>query len=289
MLHESVSHETPYHRTVAGEANGLTIDELAHRVGMTARNVRAYQSRGLIPPPTLKGRTGYYDPEHVARLELIRDLQAEGFNLESIKRILERAPGGSLGEVLDFTRAAAAPFGDEAPEVVDGAILAEQWGDELTPELIERIERHDFVRPLGDNLWEVRSPRLNRAAQELFELGVPFAAAVDVMATLKRHSEAVARKYVELFLDHLWRPFEEAGEPPEEFARVREALERLRPLAGESLLAVFQVVMTDAVEAAIEREVSRMGESAEPSAEHRRPRRGSGRARRRGGHKGSSR
>ena len=83
----------------------LTIDGLAHRVGMTVRNVRAYQSRGLIPPPRLKGRTGYYGPQHVARLELIRDLQAEGFNLASIKRVLERVPGDSVGDVLDFARA----------------------------------------------------------------------------------------------------------------------------------------------------------------------------------------
>src|SRR5204863_956314 len=123
-------------------------------------------------------------------------------------------------------------------------------------------------------LWEVRSPRLHRAAQQLFELGVPFAAGVDVMTTLKRHSEAIADKYVELFLDHVWRPFEEAGEPPEEFPRVREALERLRPLAGESLLAVFQAVMTDAVEAAVEREVFRRGESRDGSGTHKRARRG---------------
>jgi DNA-binding transcriptional MerR regulator len=282
MLHQSVAHETSYHGSVAESSEGLTIDELALRVGMTARNVRAYQSRGLVPPPALKGRTGYYDQEHVARLELIRDLQAEGFNLESIKRILERTPAGSVGEVLDFTRAAAAPFGDEQPEVVDGTILAEQWGEELTPDLIRRIERHGFVRRLGDNLWEVRSPRLHRAAQELTELGVPFAAGVDVMVTLKRHSEAIAEKYVELFLDHVWRPFEQAGEPPEEFPRVREALDRLRPSAGEALMSVFQVVMTDAVEAAIEREVLRRGERPEGSGGHRRSRRGGPRRERRG-------
>jgi len=288
MLHNYVAHETSYHGFVANDTNGLTIDELAQRMGMTARNVRAYQSRGLIPPPALRGRTGYYNAEHLARLELIRDLQSEVFNLESIKRILERAPAGSVGQVLDFTRAAAAPFGDEEPEVMDGAILAEQWGDELTPELIRRIERHGFVRPLGENLWEVRSPRLQRAAQELTELGVPFAAGVEVMVTLKRHSEAIAKKYVQLFLDHIWRPFEEADEPPEEFARVRDALDRLRPSAGESLLAVFQVTMTDAVEAAIEREVLGRGEGPDSAGGHRRPSRGS-RTRRRGERRGSSR
>ena len=288
MLHDSVAHQTSYHLPVADEPNGLTIDELAQRVGMTARNVRAYQSRGLIPPPDLKGRTGYYSGEHVVRLELIRDLQSEGFNLESIRRILERAPAGTVGQVLDFTRAAAASFEDEEPEVVDGAILAKEWGDELTPELIRRIERHGFVRPLGDNLWEVRSPRLQRAAKELTDLGVPFETGVEVMVTLKRHSEAIAKTYVELFLDHIWRPFVAAGEPADEFPRVREALDQLRPAAGEALLAVFQVTMTDAVEKAIEREVLKRGEGPEAAGAHRRARRSS-RGRRRSERRGSSR
>ena len=52
---------------------------------MTVRNIRAYQSRGLLPPPELRGRTGYYGAEHVARIELIRELQSEGFNLEAIR------------------------------------------------------------------------------------------------------------------------------------------------------------------------------------------------------------
>ena len=47
----------------------LTIDELARRTGTTVRNIRAHQSRGLLPPPTIRARTGYYGPEHVARVQ----------------------------------------------------------------------------------------------------------------------------------------------------------------------------------------------------------------------------
>ena len=83
----------------------FTIDELARQVGMTVRNVRAHQSRGLLPPPEIRGRTGYYGPEHIGRLELIKDLQAEGYSLEVIKRILDRSPGTTAAEVLNFTRA----------------------------------------------------------------------------------------------------------------------------------------------------------------------------------------
>src|SRR4051794_31906248 len=89
----------------------LTIDELARNAGMTVRNVRAHQSRGLLPPPEIRGRTGFYGPEHVDRLEFIKDLQAEGFSLDVIKRILDRAPRASATEVLSFTRAVAEPFG----------------------------------------------------------------------------------------------------------------------------------------------------------------------------------
>lgn len=249
----------------------LTIDGLAHRLGMTVRNVRAYQSRGLIPPPRLKGRTGYYGPQHVARLELIRDLQAEGFNLASIKRVLERVPGDSVGDVLDFARAVAAPFSDEQPRVASADELVERWGDELTPDLAERTARLGLVRPLGDGLFEVRSPRLERASQELADLGVPLSTAVEVLETINTHAQKVAAAYVELFLETVWRPFQEAGEPQEEWPRVREALERLRPLATESLVAVFGIVMTEAVEHALEEALAEMGE---PGGSARRPREG---------------
>src|ERR687897_2043584 len=107
----------------------LTIDELARRTGMTVRNIRAHQSRGLLPPPEVRGRTGYYGSEHVARIELIKELQADGFNLEAIRRLLESA-GGSTDQVLRFTRVVAASFEEEQPEVTDLAGLRERWADD---------------------------------------------------------------------------------------------------------------------------------------------------------------
>src|SRR5256885_12104992 len=53
----------------------LTIEELARRVGLSTRNVRAYRTAGLLPPPTLEGRTGRYGDEHLRRLVVIGRLQ----------------------------------------------------------------------------------------------------------------------------------------------------------------------------------------------------------------------
>ena len=66
----------------------LTIGELADAAGMTVRNVRNHRSRGLIGPPRLVARTGYYGAEHLERLKLIRAMQVEGFNLEAIRCLL---------------------------------------------------------------------------------------------------------------------------------------------------------------------------------------------------------
>src|SRR6266478_6361895 len=96
----------------------LTIDQLAHRTGMSARNIRAHQSRGLLAPPTLRGRTGYYSEAHIARVELIQELQADGFSLELIRKLVAMA-GGSTEAVLRFTQALHQPFGDERPQVVE--------------------------------------------------------------------------------------------------------------------------------------------------------------------------
>jgi DNA-binding transcriptional MerR regulator len=242
------------------EDTQLTIDELARRAGMTVRNVRAHQSRGLMPPPEIRGRTGYYGVEHVGRLELIKDLQAEGFSLEVIGRILDRSPGATAAEVLSFTRALTEPFGDEQPEVVtQEELLAAHWGDQITPKLAERVQKLGLVRPVGDGRFEILSPRLQAASEELGRLGIPLETAIDVTASVKRHAEGVADEYVKLFLEKIWRPFEEAGEPESRWPEVREAFDRLRPLAVESLVAIFQIVMTQAVEKALEREVERLG------------------------------
>jgi DNA-binding transcriptional MerR regulator len=236
----------------------LTIDELARRTGMTVRNIRAHQSRGLLPAPQVRGRTGFYGTEHESRINLIRELQADGFKLEAIGRLLESA-GGSSEEVLRFTRSLKAPFEDEEPQIVTAAELAERWNaGEAAPALLRKAERLGILRPLPDGNFEELSPTLGRASAELAALGIPAETALDVAADIHKHSSAVAKTFVELFIKQIWKPFEEQGRPENDLPAVRDALERLRPLASDALLAMFQLVMTEAVEERMGREVERI-------------------------------
>jgi DNA-binding transcriptional MerR regulator len=249
---------TSYLPCVAEPKQRLTIDELAQRSGMTVRNIRAHQSRGLLPPPDLEGRTGYYDSEHLARLELIQDLQTEGFNLEAIRRLLERAPTGTASALVDFTRAVTEPFSDEQPIVITAQEFLERWGDQINPQIVDRLIRMGVLRTLGEGQFELSSERLDRAARELNALGVPLETLVSLVEEVRKHCQAIAREYTKLFLEQVWRPFQDAGEPKEQWDDVQAALDNLRPLATDAVVAIFQLTMTRATERALERELERM-------------------------------
>lgn len=230
----------------------MTIGELARRTGMTVRNIRAHQTRGLLPPPEVHGRTGYYNEDHVARIEMTREMQAEGLNLEAIRRVLETADG-STREVVDFARALRAPFEDETPEIIEATELAASWGaEEVDPELIRRGGELGVLRELPDGRIEVISPRLQRAGAALVELGVRPEAALETADELHKQAEGVAIAFIDLFVKEIWGPFQEAGRPEPDWAKVREAFDRMRPLASDALLAMFQLTMAEQSEKAAE-------------------------------------
>lgn len=232
----------------------LTIDELARRSGVTVRNIRAHQSRGLLPPPVVRARTGYYGPEHLARLELIREMQAEGFNLKAIERLLEQTRGAGQ-EVLGFTRSVLSPFAEEEPEYIDGSELARRLRIDDRP-LLERAVTLRLVVPIGDDRYEVPSPALLRAGEEVVAIGVPIGHALAVLEQITRSSQSVADAFIRLFRDDVLARIE-ASHDPEGWAHAAAAVDRLRPLASEALLASFHQVMTQAVEKALAEELAK--------------------------------
>ena len=81
--------------------------------------------------------------------------------------------------------------------------------------------------------------------------------ALALAAKLHEHADAVARAYVDLFTEQIWEPFDKAGRPDDDWHKVLEALEGLRPLASEALLVIFQQVMSETVEEVTGREIQR--------------------------------
>jgi DNA-binding transcriptional MerR regulator len=226
----------------------LTIEQLAHETGMSVRNIRNHQSRGLLPPPEVRARTGYYGPRHVERLRLIQEMQAEGLKLSAIQRLL--GDGESWAErFVGLRRAITAPHASESAEIVTAEELGERFGPvSENDKSLAKALRLGILVPLGDGRYEVPSPALLRAAEEVVARGVSLPAALAVIEKARRGAESTARAFVRLFMDELWKPFEEAGRPAERWPEITESIERLRPLAAEAMLAVFRQTMAEEVE-----------------------------------------
>jgi len=232
----------------------LTIEELAHLSGMTVRNIRAHQTRGLLPPPALRGRTGYYGRDHVARLRLIKEMQSNGFGLKAIRTLLEAMPAGTGEEVLRFEQALLAPWMSEEQEIISATELARRF-PETGGAAIRRSIALGVIQPLDDERYVVPQPTLLRAAEDLREVGIPVEKLLDVLDRVSGHSEAVAKVFVDLFFENVWRPFSETDRDAEQWRRMRESLERLRPLASRVLQTVFASAMSATVETTAEHEL----------------------------------
>lgn len=231
----------------SAEAN-LTVEQLAYETGMSVRNIRNHQSRGLLPPPEVRARVGYYGPQHVARLRLIQEMQAEGFKLSAISRLI-----GEHGEDADrfvgLRQAITAPFTTEAPEVYERAELNEKFGTD-DDRLLEKAKKLGLLVDLGEERYEAPSPALLRAAEEVMGMGIELPDALAAIEKLTRNAQSSARTFVDLFVEQVWKPFDDAGRPEEGWEEIIAAIGRLRPLAFDALNATFRLTLTAEIEKA---------------------------------------
>lgn len=237
--------------TTAHTENDLTIEQLAAQTGMSVRNIRAHQARGLLAPPEVRMRVGYYGPEHVAQLRQIRELQDEGFNLNGIKRLLDDSDG-TAERMQRFKQAlTSAPY-DEPAGSVTTAELGRKFrvGADAAAGVLGKAAQLGVLVPDGGEGYKVPSPSLLAVAEEVVARGIPVDSALDVFEQLKRHCDAVAHAFVRLFVRDVWGPFQQAGMPPEQWPQIDEAIDRLRPLASDALMAIFQQRMRTQIESA---------------------------------------
>lgn len=247
-----------------------TIDQLAQRSGVTVRNIRAYQARGLLPPPQVRARTGFYGPDHQARLELIKDLQGEGVKLDTIKKLLATT-GGSTEQVLHFIRTVRHRFGEQEGQIVDLAELGRRFGSD-DPGLLKRAQKMGLLRRVDAEQYEEVSPRIGEVWQALVELGIPLERGLDLVGQLRRHADGIAKLYVQLFLDEVWKPFDASGRPDDQWPRVEDAIEALRRISGEALVAVLELAVSERLDVTFGREITRNVRTAREAADAKEPR-----------------
>ncbi len=248
---------------MAAPDTDLTIDQLAARAGMTVRNVRAHASRGLLPPPQLRGRTAYYGADHLARLELIAGLQQQGFSLAAIEAVVQNTPASSAEQALASYRAILAPWQAEDPREMSDAELAEWLGVEPQPATLERLHAEGDLERLGPDRVRITNPALLRAGAQSVRLGIPVDVVMALGSELTTQARTIAELFVGMFRDTVWCDHVARGRPPGELAEVHRIAEALQPVAAQALLAAFRCAMPQAIEAFVRQEYERLAAGAE--------------------------
>lgn len=84
----------------AGDHTGLyPIGVVEHLTGLTARQIRYYEAKGLLVPQRTPGRQRLYSDADVERLRLIKAMMARGMTLQSVREQLEHGGTGAAPAV----------------------------------------------------------------------------------------------------------------------------------------------------------------------------------------------
>ncbi len=216
----------------------LTLEELTERVGMSVRNVRFYTSRGLVPPPIRRGRSGYYAADHVARLELVQELQQHGFTLAAIERYLAGIPDSATPEDIALARTMLAPWQPQNPVRMTRPELSRRAGRALSDEDLDTLVALGVLTRHG-HVYDVAVSQLS-VGLGLLDLGYPVEAARAAAEVYAEHGRAIADEVYDIFRKQVWPHYRDSGASPE---KVQEVVERLKPLSIAGLVAAYEAGM----------------------------------------------
>jgi DNA-binding transcriptional MerR regulator len=250
-----------------GQVADYRIDELARAAGMTVRNVRVYQERGLLPPPRREGRIGLYDDAHLARLRLIGGLLDRGYGFAHIGELVSAwERGRDLGDLLGLEAVLTGPWSDEIPGYVTADELAEMYAGQTTEESTNRALQLGIIEVEGDR-FRVPSPRILHAGAELVAAGIPLPAVLDLAEQLQADIDHSAGLLVQAVATHIvsthgadWIP------TGEELPQLADLIGRLRPLAQMAVDAYLARAMEQHVRAVLGERFVRLLEQGEANA-----------------------
>ena len=221
----------------AQQTKEYSIDELARIAGTTVRNVRAYQDRGVLPPPERRGRKGIYSDVHLELLKVIGHLLDRGYTLSNIGELLEAVEQGhDLQQLMGLEAAIASPWTGEIPKYFTIPQLSKLFGIKIS---LTNLGALDQAVKLGilqreGTRFRAESPKLLHVASELTKMGIPLEDLLDILRMMRGNVQRVADELVKRIVP----VFDRYGDklpPPEDVPELADLVWRLRPLAEAAM------------------------------------------------------
>ncbi|MFE3261015.1 MerR family transcriptional regulator [Nocardia sp. NPDC059091] len=231
-----------------------TIDELAQAAGTTVRSVRVYHERGVLPPPQLRGRTGYYGEEHLNRVRTISRLLDRGIKLNGIKELIAAWDrGDDLGAVLGVVEPEPAAVDEREDSTISATELQARFGD--VPNGLARVVAIGVFEPVNATTYRVADPALAMLLDCSAALGVPCAEGLRELERLKADCDRISRRLVDLLHRHAWESYAASNRGSDELAQFAAQVAAIRRVAGK--------VTGDLVDRLIEAQIDQDSEISE--------------------------
>lgn len=232
----------------------LTIDELAQRTGMTGRNIRQWQTYGLLPPPERRGRVGIYTQDHVSRIARIKELRAQGFPLDLIRRVLETPDMEVEADVRHLAAGALAPFADSERLTLSERELEARLGDGVA----RPLQGAGLAERAGDDY--VLDATVLAFLEAAATSGLRPATYASALAKAHGHHRAIAALLLDMVREELWRPFIEAGMPAGRWHDLADTVDRLRITGVAAQSYLFQRALDEVLTTVLVEEAGRLKE-----------------------------
>jgi DNA-binding transcriptional MerR regulator len=218
----------------------LTIDQLAQRVGMTARNIREWQTQGLVPPPERRGRIGVYSDAHVAMIDRVKRLKEDGFPLDIIRRMIDKS-GESETDVRQLAAEVLSPFATTGSTTMRRAELRGRLGESADTSL----KRLGVVSDVDADTVLVPDITTLGVIENLVAAGISLYRLVDALVEADWHQQAVAKLFLDAYVDDVWQPFVESGFTSPGWRAMADNAAKARPLALHLLSHRMQRALDD--------------------------------------------
>ncbi|MDL9936917.1 MerR family transcriptional regulator [Gordonia sp. ABSL1-1] len=237
------------------------INDLADASGVSVRNIRVYQDRGLLPAPIIRGRVGWYSEEHLVRLNLISRMLERGYTFATISELLHAAHYGMRvdqvlrgspkpGRFRNFKRAATITITElrKTLNATDRSIaLSQKLG------LLAKDGAH----------YAIRNPEVLEGAELLVRNGVDIDVLLDRWVRVQDDLEDVAKSFVSIITDKYFdENLPHLGE--EAVSKMADLIQTVRPMAHDIVETTFRKALDEQISKAIG-EAATYFDAAQPS------------------------
>ena len=224
------------------------INDLAQESGVSVRNIRVYQDRGLLPPPTIRGRTGWYSDDHLVRLNLISRMLERGYTFATISELLHAAHYGMKvehvlrgapkgGRFRNFKRAATITI-NELRKSLNASERSIAVSQKLG--LLVKDGAH----------YAITNPEVLEGAEVLVKGGLDIDVLLDRFVRVQNDLEDAARSMVSIITDKYFdEHLPDLGE--DKVSRMAELIQTVRPMAHELVETTFRKALDDEISRAI--------------------------------------